>query len=194
MQKTKESNMTERMAPGHVYQPRLGTGIEWQPGLARLWEGGQATETAQHDTPSAYRFWRDLAFAECFPQVTHWWFRSAWTQRVRLTRPQGMMGEATVWGWMQFIDDQTPAQMYTVAEGERPVIATPYPPNEVQPVNLPLRLALARLAAGILSDQVVPDQWLFVTSLVGRASWRRPSPTSAPPCPGDWKAWPPRLR
>lgn len=160
--------MADRMAPGHVYQPRLGTGIEWQEGVARLWEGGAVTATVPHATHTPYEFWHSLAFAGCFPEVTHWWFRSAWTQRVRLTRPQGMMNATTVWGWMQFIDEQTPAQMYTVTEGERPVISTPYPSNEVQPVNLPLRLALARLVAGILSDQVVPDRWLFVTSLVGR--------------------------
>jgi hypothetical protein len=28
--------MNERMAPGHVYQPRLGTGIQWQPGVAKI--------------------------------------------------------------------------------------------------------------------------------------------------------------
>ncbi len=47
-----------------------------------------------------------------------------------------------------------------------PVIDIPYPPNEVKPVNLPLRLALARLAEGTLTDDVIPDTWMGVTSLV----------------------------
>jgi len=45
------------------------------------------------------------------------------------------------------------------------VISVPYPPNEVQPVNLPLRLALSRLVAGVITGEVIPGQWNFVTSL-----------------------------
>ena len=56
--------MTERMAPGHLYQPKLGTGIEWKQDEVRLWEGGKITETARHNTASAYEFWHSLAFAE----------------------------------------------------------------------------------------------------------------------------------
>src|SRR4030042_720582 len=104
--------MSERMAPGHMYLPRLGTGIQWQPGLVKLWERGKVTAEASHTTQSPYEFWYNLAFADCFPEVTHWWFRSAWTQKVRLTRLHGQMADGVLWGWMQFIDDQTPAQMY----------------------------------------------------------------------------------
>ena len=90
--------MNERMAPGHVYQPRLGTGIQWQPGIAKLWEGGHVTVEASHQTVSSYDFWYNLAFADCFPEVTHWWFRSAWTQKVRLTLPQGQLADGAFWG------------------------------------------------------------------------------------------------
>lgn len=161
-----QSKSNERMAPGHLYQPRLGSGIEWLPGAAKLWEKGEVLEVCTHHTASPDEFWRSLAFADCFETVTHWWFRSAWTQRMRLTRPQGPMGEGVVWGYMQFVDAQTPAEMYTIAEGDPPVIAVPYPPNDAQPVNLPLRLALARLAAGVLTGEVIPDEWIVVTSLV----------------------------
>lgn len=160
--------MTERMAPGHVYQPKLGTGIEWKQGEVSLWEGGKIVETARHSSTSAYEFWHGLAFAEAFPGVSHWWFRSAWTQRVRLSGIQGTSSGGTVWGYMQFIDEQIPAQTWSVTEGERPEIFVPFPPNEVQPVNLPLRLALARLAAGVVADEVQRDAWLVVTSLVHR--------------------------
>jgi len=158
--------MNERMAPGHVYQPRLGTGIQWQPGIAKLWEGGHVTVEASHQTVSSYDFWYNLAFADCFPEVTHWWFRSAWTQKVRLTLPQGQLADGAFWGLLQFIDEQNPGQMYTIIDADPPVIAVPYPPNEVQPVNLPLRLVLSRLVTGIVTGEVIPGQWNIVTSLV----------------------------
>jgi len=167
----------ERMAPGHVYQPHLGTGIEWLPGEVRLWEGGKQTETAAHETESPYDFWYSLAFADCFPEVTHWWFRSAWTQQVRLNRPQGTMDEATVWGILQFVAAETPAQMWTLTEGDPPNVAVPFPSNEVHPVNLPLRLALARLVAGGVTEDVVPDECLLVTSLVKRDELKATFPT-----------------
>jgi hypothetical protein len=158
--------MNERMAPGHVYQPRLGTGIQWQPGVVKLWEGGHVTTEATHNTASPYEFWYDLAFKDCFPEVTHWWFRSAWTQKVRLTLPQGQLADGAFWGLLQFIDEQNPGQMYTIIDAYPPVISVPYPPNEIQPVNLPLRLALSRLVAGIVTGEVIPGQWNIVTSLV----------------------------
>jgi len=156
------------MAPGHVYQDRLGTGIEWLPGVVTLWEGGQAVQTAHHNMKSPWEYWYNLVFAESFPDVTHWWFRSAWTQNVRLTGIESMMEASTVWGYMQFINEEVPAQMWTISEGGRPEIVIPFPPNEVQPVNLPLRLALARLVAGVVSDEVQRDTWILITSLVHR--------------------------
>ena len=158
--------MIERMAPGHVFLPPLGTGIQWQSGMVKLWEGGQVTAEAVHETASPFEFWHSLAFADCFPEVTHWWFRSAWTQKVRLTSLQGLLPDGAAWGLIQFVDEQAPAGMYTFTETEPPVIVVPYPINEVQPVNLPLRLALSRLVAGVISGEVIPDQWHIVTSLV----------------------------
>lgn len=161
--------MTDRMAPGHVYQARLGSGIEWKSDEVSLWIGGQVKETAKHGTTSPYDYWHSLAFAESFPDVTHWWFRSGWTQRVRLSGIQGTLGGGSaVWGYMQFIDEETPSQSWSMTEGERPEIFVPYPPNEIQPVNLPLRLALARLVAGVVADQVQRDTWMILTSLVPR--------------------------
>ncbi len=158
----------ELTAPGHVYQPRLGSGIEWLPETARLWKQGTVWREAQHQTSTPYEFWHKLAFATCFPEISHWWFRSAWTQKVRLTRALGMADSETVWGYIQFIDPQQPAQIWTVTQGERPTIETPYPPQENQPINLPLRLALARLVAAVLCDDIVPNQWVVVTSLVSQ--------------------------
>jgi hypothetical protein len=161
-----------------MYLPNLGTGIQWQPGIVKLWEGGQVTAEAPHTTKSPYEFWHSLAFAACFPEVTHWWFRSAWTQQVRLTSLQGLLQDGAAWGLMQFVDEQTPAGMYTITETEPPVIAVPYPPNEVQPVNLPLRLALSRLVAGVVTGKVIPGQWHIVTCLVKREELEAVFPTT----------------
>ena len=160
----------ERMAPGHVYIEALGTGIQWFPKTATLWEQGRPVATASHTTDSAFEFFFNLEFARSFRDVSHWWFRSAWTQRVRLTGIQGTMDAATVWGWMQFIDESVPARQWSATSIDASVseIAVPYPPNEVQPVNLPLRLALSRLVAGVITDQVARDEWLVITSLVHR--------------------------
>lgn len=166
----RKTTQQERMAPGHVYLESLGTGIQWMPGEAILWEGGLPVEKAEHNTKSAYAYFHGLEFAKSFPSVSHWWFRSAWTQRVRLTGIQGMMEADTVWGYMQFIDESVPAQQWSVLsidEGSSE-IAVPYPPNEAQPVNLPLRLALSRLVAGVIADEVQRDIWMVITSLVHR--------------------------
>jgi len=160
--------MNERMAPGHVYLPNLGTGIEWQAGVVKLWEDGKVTAEAPHSTATPYEFWHSLAFGPCFPEVTHWWFRSAWTQKVRLTSLQGLLGDSATWGLMQFVDEQAPAGMYTITETDPPVIAVPYPANEVQPVNLPLRLALSRLVARVITGDMISGQWHITTSLVKR--------------------------
>ncbi len=158
----------ERIAPGHKYLERLQSGILWQPEIVQIHEKGSVVLEAEHKTKSAYEFWHELAFIEAFPEISHWWFHSAWTQRVRLTKAEGMLEQSpvTIYGYMQFIDEEQPPQMWTITERDVPIIETPYPPNEVKPVNLPLRLALARLAVGTLTDDVVPDTWMGVTSLL----------------------------
>jgi len=146
--------------------------------MVKLWEGGQVTAEAVHETASPYEFWHSLAFADSFPEVTHWWFRSAWTQKVRLTSLQGLLRDGAAWGLMQFVDEQAPAGMYTITETEPPVIAVPYPTNEVQPVNLPLRLALSRQVAGVISGEVIPGQWHIITSLVKQDELEAVFPTT----------------
>ena len=139
----------ERMAPGHVYQAATGTGIEWRPGTARLWEHGRVTGTGRHATASPWEFWHTLAFAATFPAVTHWWFGSAWTGPVWLGTRGVSPDGATITGWMQFVDPQEPALPWQITLRAPPQVATPLPPFEVWPINLPLRLALAQLALGL---------------------------------------------
>ena len=161
--------MNERMAPAHPYQAALGTGIEWTPGTVRLWEQGNVTATAKHTTASAWDFWHGLHFREAFPDVTHWWFRSIWTGRIAVSLPDPSLSEdAAVWGWMTFDVLGSPRLPWTMSEGAVIAIAPPYPPNEEQPANLPLRLSLARAILMVLRDELAPDTWLGVTSLVQR--------------------------
>lgn len=169
----------EYAAPGHKYLARLNSGIKWEPEVVQLMVQGEVTFEAEHNTDSPYEFWHELAFVEAFPEVTHWWFYSAWTQRVRLTKAQGMYQQSppTVYGYMQFINEDQPSQIWTVTQRDVPVIDTPYPPKETKPVNLPLRLALARLVTGTLTDDVVPDRWMAVTSLVKREQLAQAFPT-----------------
>jgi hypothetical protein len=168
-----------QLAPGHVYIERLGTGIQWSPGSARLYQGGDLVAEGQHTTASAWEFWHTLAFAEAFPQVEAWWFRSVWTNRVRLSPPQEMQDATTVYGYLQFLDAETPGAMWTLADaGDVWEVDTPYPPNEVQPINVPLRLALARCVVGVLNDDISPDTWYDLTSVARRSELAAAFPIS----------------
>ncbi len=171
--------MQEYMAPAHPYQAALGTGIEWTPTSVRLWEQGCVTATATHTTTTPWDFWYGLHFRQAFPNVTHWWFRSLWTGRIAISLPdEALSEEQALWGWMTFDVLDTPKRPWTMSEGAVIVIAPPYPPNEEQSANLPLRLSLARAILAVLRDELAPDSWLGVTSLVHRDELERVFPTS----------------
>lgn len=170
----------EVMAPGHVYQSSLGTGIEWTPGEVRLWEKGTVTLTATTSASSAYAFFAGLEHRAVFPTVTHWWFRSAWTQRARVSRPAGALPDGSIFGYMQFVDVETPPQMWTLTSGTPYTLQVPYPPLEAQPVNQPLRQALARMVLMMLDDELAADRWYMVSSLVRRDERLAALPAEAP--------------
>jgi hypothetical protein len=110
----------ELMAPGHLYNSRNGTGIEWlpagpdtgEPGRVRLWsrqwnEEPIVVAEAEHRTASPWEYWYNLEFADSFPQVTHWWFGDAWTGIVRIWQPEGVgrdpeSGAPMLSGWLSF--------------------------------------------------------------------------------------------
>lgn len=184
--------MQDTMAPGHVYQPQLGTGIEWLPEEARLWNGGKVIATAAHQTASPWAFWHDLAFATAFPQVTHWWFRSLWTGRVQIgSAEKTPLDERTIWGWVTFDLLDQPKRIWSVTEANPVIIDTPYPPHEEQPINLPLRIILARLIQATLQDDMNPNTWIAVTSLVARDELAATFPTThaaaAATFGGEWR-------
>jgi len=179
------------MAAGHQYNSELGTGIEWcADGTAHLYQGGVVLADGRHSAMSAYEFWYSLAFRETFPQVTHWWFGSAWTGRVRVSPPVDMLDEFTHVGSIQFVDEEMPGMAWTITDDFR--VAPPMPQFHVSPLNLPLRRQLAEMvltpvvqqlltrgddqvrAAQILGDifidvdVIAPNKWIGVTSLVER--------------------------
>lgn len=157
----------QKMAPGHVHLPQQGTGIAWTPEMVILHIRGEAPITAPHTTKTPWDFWYNLAFLTAFPQVTHWWFRSIWTGRVRLTRPgTETLAPGTVYGFVEWDVTESDRGMYTVTEGDPLVIDVPYPPNETQPANLPLRVQLARLVVALLQDEAQPSNWYGVSSLI----------------------------
>lgn len=117
----------ERAAPGHPFDPALGAGIEWQPGLARLWEGGRITARGTHATTSPFEFWFWLQFAEVFPQVSHWWFGPAWTGPVWLRPGPRQAGQDVITGTLQFGDRAARAQIWQVQPGDPAHLIVPLP-------------------------------------------------------------------
>lgn len=172
----------ELMAPGHLYNPRTGTGIEWlptnleaeEPGRVRLWSrqwGGEPIVVAEavHRTGSPWEYWYNLEFANSFPQVTHWWFGDAWTGIVRVWQPEGVgrdpeSGAPMLTGWMRFgptetsdaDGDGTPALPWTVLLSKPLRVSTPLPPMTTNQANLPLQLLVAGTVMemlGMLADR-----------------------------------------
>src|SRR5262245_6166212 len=72
-------------APAHPFDAATGSGIKWTPEALELWLKGEPLDVAEVATESPAACWRDLAFVAAFPTVSHWWFGSPWTQRVRAT-------------------------------------------------------------------------------------------------------------
>ncbi|NNJ12227.1 hypothetical protein EKD04_018010 [Chloroflexales bacterium ZM16-3] len=160
--------MAEQIGMGSVYRPETGTGIAWQPGQAQLWMGGKVIAQAAHDTPSPWAFWHGLHFGTAFPMITHWGFRSVWTGRVKIgpTQKTPIDDRGTFWGWVTFDLLDAPRRTWGILDTNPVGVETPYPPNEEQPANLPLRLVLAHLIVARFRDEIPPDTWMAVTSLV----------------------------
>jgi hypothetical protein len=182
--RTKDTMMTELIAAGHVFDPAKNTGIYWEPQVVRLYKRSttgtaELIAEARHATTSAWEFWHTLAFAQVFPQVDAWWFGSAWTQQVRISRPVTTSGDGrSVTGWMQCIDADTPGAYWTITDGTPVTVEVPYPLHVVTPINLPLCITLGWLTVATLTDTIAPDTWHVVTSLVRRAELAIVFPTT----------------
>jgi hypothetical protein len=164
---------------GHIYVAEAGTGIEWLPGKARLWHGGVVIGEAAHRTASPWEFWHGLHFRTAFPAITHWGFRSVWTGRVKVGLAEATpLDNQSIWGWMTFDVLDQPRRPWAILDTNPVGVETPYPPNEEQPANLPLRLILARLILATFKDELAPDSWVAVTSLVAAGELERTFPLS----------------
>lgn len=159
--------MTDIIGAGHAYRPELGSGVEWLPGgQARLWDGGEIAATGEHGAATPEAFWRDLWHARAFPEVTHWWFGTTWTDAVRVSRVADMIDMSTVTGWMQFHNAETQGVPWLATEGDPYVFSVQMPPGEQ--TSLPVLLALARHIMGMFDARITPDKWYLATGLVRR--------------------------
>ena len=185
--------MAEQIGMGSVYVAERGTGIAWKPGQVQLWMGGRVIAHAAHDTASPWAFWYGLHFREAFPMITHWGFRSIWTGRVKigLTQKTPIDDRGTFWGWTTFDLLDAPRRTWAILDTNPVGIETPYPPHEEQPANLPLRLVLARLILATFRDEIPPDTWMAVTSLVAAGDmervFSRTHPEASATYGGEWR-------
>ena len=182
----------ERMAPAHVYDRALGTGIEWTPETVMLWERGTVTETAAHTSASAWDFWFGLHYRAAFPMISHWWFRSMWTGEISVSMPDpAFVQEREVLGWITFGMLDAPRRPWSMTEEGTVQISVPYPPLQEQPINLPLRLIMGRAILGVIQGEYAADTALTVTSLVTRDELETYFPASqaefARLWGGDWR-------
>ena len=150
-------------APAHPFDEATGSGIKWTSEALELWLRGERLDVAEVATESPAACWRDLAFLAAFPTVTHWWFGSPWTQRVRATaaarQPDGSRAV-----WLQAVQEDADELPWVVqADG---TADGPLPEYAGGPANLPLRLRLGQLARLVLAGQIAAGQWAAVTSLV----------------------------
>ncbi|MEP0805687.1 MAG: hypothetical protein HRF47_09370 [Chloroflexota bacterium] len=126
-------------------------------------------------------YFYNLRFLEDFPQIEHWAFGDAWTQRIKIGRPKRRDDELE--GWVYFGDDDSrslyiitraydPYPVRAVAPGEDfsypPYVWAPLPPLFDVSLNFPLRLIVARAVLAALDDNWPYDQWQVVTSVVER--------------------------
>lgn len=153
-------------APAHPFEAATGSGIVWTPTALELWLLGERLDVAEVATESPAACWRKLVFRDAFPTVTHWWFGSSWTQRVRATATARRADGAHV-VWLQAVQDDADELPWLVrADG---IADGPLPEYAGGPANIPLRLRLGQLARLILSGALAVGQWAALTSLVDAA-------------------------
>ena len=169
--------MAEQIGMGHVYTADRGTGIAWQPEQVQLWMGGKVIAEAAHTIASAYQFWYGLHFREAFPMITHWGFRSIWTGRVKVGLTQRTpLIDGAFWGWMTFDLLDAPKRPWAILDTNPVGVEPPFPPHEEQLANLSLRLILGHMIMATFRDELPPDTWMGVTSLVENANMERAFP------------------
>ena len=124
------------------------------------------------DEIDIYAYFYELRFLEDFPEVAHWAFGAAWTQRVMIQRPEQVGGDE-LRGRVLFVSDEDVGiyrveRSYEGLAGNTPVIHAPLPKLFTQALNIPLQIVVAQMIAGALDDDFPYDQWHILTSLLMR--------------------------
>lgn len=154
-------------------------GILFDGSIRRMFVMGQ--EVARgilKEEVSPREYFYHLRFVEDFPEVTHWAFGDTWTQRVRLEAPF-LVRQDEVIGKICFASEEDTG-IYLIERGYEltrsrtdahswypvPVVDVSLPRYNNNPLNLPLRLILAKAALDALDDAWPYGQWQFVSSLI----------------------------
>lgn len=153
-------------APAHPFDEATGRGIKWTRELLELWLRGERLDVAEVTTATALDCWRDLVFVQAFPTVTHWWFGSSWTQRVRVTQTAKRDDGARL-VWLQAVQEDADELPWVVLEDG--TASGPLPEYAGGPVNVALQARLGHLARLVLAGQIAVGQWAAVTSLIAAA-------------------------
>lgn len=152
-------------------------GITFENGRRRLYLRDQVL--AEGQLPGDFTPWDyfyNLRFLQDFPGITHWAFGDAWTQRLKITRPKRRGDQLE--GWVFFGDEEQRGlyiierafDQYPLAQAPDemrlppPWVTTPLPPLFDVPLNIPLRLIVAKAVTAALDDDWPYDQWELVTS------------------------------
>jgi hypothetical protein len=104
---------------------------------------------------------------EAFPQASHWWFASPWTQRVRAV-DQGTRADGTRLIWLQAVDATADALCWEVPPGGVPDGPLPCYAGDAR--NIVLRRWLGEVVRQVEAGQVAIGDWVIVTSLAPAAA------------------------
>lgn len=167
---------------GFAHLERNGNGIAFQQGRRVLLLRGQSVAEGRLPRRIAPRdYFYHLRFLDDFPQVTHWAFGDVWTGPIRVERPRRVDAD-TLEGLVYFGDEDDfgvyrieraydpPVRALDVGEHRLPPpwVTTPLPRLFDVPLNLPLRLIVARAVTAALDDGWPYGQWQVVSSAVER--------------------------
>ena len=150
--------------PNGILFAEDGTRTLWM-NAEKLAPGVLAKKFSLHD------YFYNLRFLDDFPEITHWAFGDAWTQQVMLKAPRRIFDEmvGTVFFGSELDQGTYIIELsYDDAHRRAPAIQTPLPELFNKPLNLPLRILIAKMAFAALDDDLPYEQWHFVTSLLTR--------------------------
>ena len=164
---------TELMGFAQIKKVHKPSGILFaEDGSRSLWlNNEEITQGVLIDNLAPHDYYYNLRFLEDFPDVTHWAFGSAWTQKIMLREPRQMQTELVGTVLFGSEDDQGTyiiQRSYDDAQKRAPLVQTPFPALFNTPINLPLRVVIARMLFSALDDELPYMQWHFVTSLLPR--------------------------